>query len=506
MREKALRSVLLLKAIEETDQAGALIPPADRAAATRAAKRAHDASGIPPAGGPLNATALELLRTRADHLLGQVVQRYPFVRAMLEQRGIVWVRLLLIALGLLSGFALSALDGTRVINILSFPLIGLILWNFAIYAIALYNIIRSMTRRTLHQSLLADVLASAVLRRVRRHIAKSADYNAALATALGRFLVEWSQIARPLLVARACTMLHLAAAAVGIGLVAGLYLRGIVFDFRAGWESTFLSADTVRALLAFIYAPASALTGIAIPDTTHIAAIRLADGAGGERATTWIHLLAATVLLYVVLPRLLLATWQVSSVLRHSLRVAVPGSLNPYYRAVYGDIAGGQQTVSVLPYHYEPYGGATAALRSLLSAAFGERLVITLHANTRYGEEELFAEQLDARHDDGVDVVALLFNLAATPEEENHGVVLRAARDWLQTARSRTRLLVLVDERPYASRVGATDGRRLQERRESWRSFIAAHGLEGFFVSLNDAEPIALERAAQLRAAAWQAA
>jgi hypothetical protein len=46
MREEELRAVLLVRAIEETDRDGALIPPADRAAASREAKRA--AGGRPP--------------------------------------------------------------------------------------------------------------------------------------------------------------------------------------------------------------------------------------------------------------------------------------------------------------------------------------------------------------------------------------------------------------------------------------------------------------------------
>jgi hypothetical protein len=46
MREEALRSVLLVKSIEEADRAGTLIPTADRAAATREASR-----GGRPGGG-----------------------------------------------------------------------------------------------------------------------------------------------------------------------------------------------------------------------------------------------------------------------------------------------------------------------------------------------------------------------------------------------------------------------------------------------------------------------
>ena len=82
----------------------------------------------------------------------------------------------------------------------------------------------------------------------QRLVARSAAFNAVLAEALGRFVAEWSEAARPLLTARAVRLFHVCAAAVGIGLIAGLYLRGIALDYRAGWESTFLDARQVRAL------------------------------------------------------------------------------------------------------------------------------------------------------------------------------------------------------------------------------------------------------------------
>ena len=47
--------------------------------------------------------------------------------------------------------------------------------------------------------------------------------------------------------------------------MAGLYLRGLAFEYRASWESTFLDASIVRPIVAFAYAPGALLTGIAVP-------------------------------------------------------------------------------------------------------------------------------------------------------------------------------------------------------------------------------------------------
>ena len=52
-------------------------------------------------------------------------------------------------------------------------------------------------------------------------------------------------------------LMHALAAALALGLIGGMYLRGLVFDVRAGWQSTFLDAGSVHAFLATALAPAS---------------------------------------------------------------------------------------------------------------------------------------------------------------------------------------------------------------------------------------------------------
>ena len=58
-------------------------------------------------------------------------------------------------------------------------------------------------------------------------------------------------------------------------------------------------------------------------------------------------------------------------------------------------------------------------------------------------------------------------------------------RDRLAAARPGARLLVVVDEAPYATRMAPTP-ERIEERREAWRSFVRAHGLEASFVRLDE--------------------
>jgi hypothetical protein len=289
-----------------------------------------------------------------------------------------------------------------------------------------------------------------------------------------------------------------------------LYLRGMVLSYQAGWESTFLDEQQVHAALSVLYGPASWFTGIAIPGAEHLAAIRWHDSRGGENAAPWIHLLAATAMLYIVLPRLALSGLATLVVWRRSRSAALPPALLPYFRSVFSAVEGAvsRGIIAVVPYAYEPPPSAAAALTRLLPAALGENLAVDLRAPVRYGDEEAFVQGLPDRGGRIADAIALLFSLAATPEEENHGRALSGLRDWLSQSQRRAQLLVLIDERPYAERMASQAGftDRIAERRALWESFVTARGLRACFVALSerdaaDADPREVER---LRGALWQ--
>jgi uncharacterized protein DUF2868 len=493
VRQDELRSVLLVKAIEEADRAGALIPLADRIAAAREARRAAGGAAVGREvieQGALLEAAQRMVVERTRILLGKIVARHPFVDTVLTlAAGPSWAGWVVVALGLFFGFALSALDGTRRINILAFPLLGVVLWNLAVYVVTFVNWLRARSTTERPWRRLPEVLAQFGMSRVSRQVAKSGAFNVPLAEALRRFAKEWFEVARSALVARATRVFHLSAVAVGIGIIAGLYVRGIAFDYQAGWESTFFDAPRVRALLSVIYGPASFITGIPIPDDAYVETIRWKEGAGGERAAHWIHLLAATTALFVVLPRLALALVRTIAISRWSRRVPLPPSLTAYFRIAFGALGGviGRGLVTVIPYAYEPSAAARAGLRTLLPRALGESVTLDARAPVRYGDEEEFLRGLG---DAGApDVMVLLFNLAATPEEENHGAVIAGVRDWLTAKQQHGQLLVVVDEGPYAARMAA-DGAdaRVAERRHAWQEFVATHGLGACVVNLAAAE------------------
>src|SRR5690606_14377362 len=146
------------------------------------------------------------------------------------------------------------------------------------------------------------------------------------------------------------------AAALALGAIAGLYLRGLVFEYRAGWASTFLEPDQVRALLAVLFGPASLLTGIELPDAERLAAMRMPPGPG-ERAADWIHLQAATLALVVVLPRLALALVEHRRAHRLAESIKVP-LRDPYFAALLRARGGAAGTVQGVPHAPGPGQGS----------------------------------------------------------------------------------------------------------------------------------------------------
>ena len=100
------------------------------------------------------------------------------------------------------------------------------------------------------------------------------DAGRIIGASMAALTADWFRLAAPLYTMRAARILHFAAAALALGVIAGLYVRGLAFEYRATWESTFLDAANVHWLLAALLAPGSALSGIAMPGVAQLESIR----------------------------------------------------------------------------------------------------------------------------------------------------------------------------------------------------------------------------------------
>ena len=187
--------------------------------------------------------------------------------------GPTWVGWVVVFAAFLLGIGTDAIgSASNTVNILAPPLLLLMLWNVAVYAFIAVN--------ALFQS---------------RHfkLPKLASRDA-------------------IVLARGTAVMHWAAAALALGALLAMYWRGLVFDYQALWQSTFLSAPTAHKLIHTVLSPAARLGGFfggsGLPDLANFEQLR-APASVGENAGRWIHWYAITVFLVVLLPRAVLALW-----------------------------------------------------------------------------------------------------------------------------------------------------------------------------------------------------
>jgi hypothetical protein len=273
-----------------------------------------------------------------------------------------------------------------------------------------------------------------------------------------------------------------------------MYVRGLAFEYRAGWESTFLDARTVRHVLRIVLGPAAALLHAvrptAVPPPAELFSIanveRLRGPAADGEAAIWIHLWAVTIAALVVVPRLALA-WRAGRRERRLAEHLTAPLGDAYYLRLLAAERGGGTWIDVVAYGYRPSVRAAESVDALLLDLFGSR------AQIRRAEPVAYGEPVDvARDAAGPAAVALVFNLAQSPEPEVHGALIDALRR--DVDRAGTSLLLVLDEEPYRARLGE-DAPRLMERRRAWERLAADAGLGAVSLPGPDVDPLVTARA-----------
>jgi hypothetical protein len=475
MHAAALRRVLLIRSIDEGDKAGEVLSLAERAEATQRAAKESPAIVQGLAGATLPAAAERLLERRAELLFARLTVRSPVVVRVLELAGgVSWLGWALLAVAFVCGLGMSALDGRQRIDLLAFPLLGLLAWNLVVYVVLIVAALRPRRAGGPAASWLSSAYARWIRGRAEALLRQTTRFNVPLAEAMQRFAADWATLAQPLLLLRAQRLFHAGAAMLALGLVTGMYVRGLVLRYAAGWESTFLDADQVRVLLGVLYGPAAAFSGIALPSAAELQTLRWGDATSGAPAASWIHLIAISALLYIVLPRSVAVVANSVALWRAEHAPALPAAFVAYARSLLretGRVSG--LRAQVVSYAFEPSRDALAGLSVLLADALGGEVQTEVAARVAYGEEDAFIERMRDTPLSAADCQVLLMSLSATPESENHGVMI----DALQGGR-RPGFVLVVDASAYAARMSgdATLAGRVAERTRSWREFAAARG------------------------------
>ena len=425
MTEDDARAVLLLQTVE-AQAPGALWTAEDRQWATRAA--AQDLAADAPRAARMVARARLAMQRLAprDAALARLLGSRLWRPAWLPVAALLGVLLGALSDGLVAG---------PYFNLLAPVFWGLLAWNLVLYGLLAFNALRG------GEGWLRSGLAQRLLRRTRGR-GLVADFGA-----------RWAAAAAPLATARAAALLHALAGGLALGLIAGLLLRGLVLDYRAGWATTLLAPDSVRAVLAVGLQPALALSGQVLPAGAGFDALRVTPATPAQAsAAPWLLLMAGQLALWVVLPRALLT----AGALVRGGRLARDFPLDTTAAGFERWLLHPSRALWVLPHGAAPSPSAAAGLRAMLAAGFGDAVAVHWADPLPWGDEDQPpAPPADAR-------AVLLVDLAATPEPEVQGRLLQA----LAAADP----IVVADHSGFVRRFGS--GERLAERETAWRALL----------------------------------
>ncbi len=466
MDARRAREVTLLEAFESVTPASPSWSGDDRAWADRVAGEAS------AAGDDLDA----FVAKRAVHAMHRLAEREPqLVRLAVEptMRGGALAVVLVVAVTL--GVAADTIGSNQRINLLAPPLWGVLLWNVIVYLLLLVVPLVRLARRSSSTApgpilRFAQALAQRGIGPIRRAAKGGLE-------APRRYAALWLTRSRGLAMLRGETLLHAGAAAIGLGFIAGLYLRGLALDYRVVWESTLLDAHAAHALVSTVFAPASALAGIALPDEAAFTAMRAAAGAGtvGAPAAPWLHLIALTLAIVVVVPRTVFALTCGAVAAWRSGSFPMPLG-DPYFERLARLRGGRDAHVVVVPYALSPSPQAALGLRAWLADSFGGGVDLNLEPSVAFGEEDAPLPKVSGTTTHAI----VLFDLSATPEDEHHARFVSRLAAALPAGAV---IAAAVDGGAFSRRFAGLD-ERVAQRREAWRSWGERLGIVPLVVDL----------------------
>lgn len=338
-----------------------------------------------------------------------------------------------------------------VVNLLSPALLFVLFWQIVLYVLLFMGAsagLLGFAPKWPGRRLFAELLARVRMPAVKKQTLKERPL--------------WLSLLAPSLRFDAARAFHLAAAALGAGLLTGLAFRGIGTAYTVGWTSTWLAGH--EAWLADLFAATYGLVpldvfGLSFPDAAAIADMNLrVNPEGSPDAAAWLLRLMGLVAGVVILPRLLLAF--VADRRAKAARTSFVWTEEETEVA-----ASPQDPASVSP----ALTGATVLTTVPADESLRRRTAALLM------QPDLHWRTVDVWKDEPETVLAsvdteaavLLFDAVTTPEDEVHG-------KWLDAVAKRRdgNLLLLVDLSKLEEQFGSGSERHTA-RKALWESFAA---------------------------------
>lgn len=468
--EAAAAKLLLVRAIETEDRDAALLTADDRRYASHAALAGLQ--GRPGTRGE----AAQFLTRRAEIALERLGGRFPSLNKYVAAiRWPFWLSVGIPILALLLGLSTDAFAGKR-LNIVAFPLLGLLAWNLAVFVTLAVNWLAKAFRP---RSGTIGWLENAVSRMIQPKSDRLAS-QPTLERGLIRFAGDWAAASGELTDVRLRRTLHLGAALFAAGVIAAMLLRArYMAEYEAGWAGTWVGAEhEIATLLRVVLGPASWLTGLPLPSAAQLQQLR----GSGQNAGNWLLLWAVTAALFVIMPRLLLAL--LSGLHAEVLRRRLPIRQDFYLRSLLRDVLGEAGKARVVAYAVDLVGDKRQRLARMLGAAFGEKVSLSFDPPIAYGTEDDWVSA-NASALSSSDYLILLFSLSSTPEAENHGAFAGSVRK--QLAGGPTSFIILLEEGTFRARLqgSPSSDRRIAERVQAWNAVLASAGAQPTLISLD---------------------
>ena len=273
----------------------------------------------------------EFIARRANYLFNLLPFSIKLVADINQFPG-NWMKLTLL-ISLIIGLLSNYLGPSQMIHVVYNPLTILLVWNILIYVFMILKSFwkvklpdsKSIKERiqqdletehieepeeTKKSNFILNWVIGGIWKSIIQLRAKFVD-NSTKVTVMKKILPAfWSsyaEVAGKTLILRFKSLMNVSAVGLLLGALIGVYFRGLFFKYNIIWQSTFVSEpETILLMLNILFGPASLLLdGILISKETVLQLL----SPEGTMAGPWIHKMALTTLLFILIPRTILAVF-----------------------------------------------------------------------------------------------------------------------------------------------------------------------------------------------------
>ena len=351
INEIPAHAIVLAQAVESVDTQGKLLTDVERDQIDARVAKQHRVDSV------ADANIGELLAARANVLLEIVRGRNQAVDLILGSAHVRRVSLWLIPMvTLIVGIAIDRVLNPQRVDLLSETFLGLLIWNFVVYLMLAWSAFRGDRRQpSPFFEFVRRWFSTGPAWRLRRsHLAAEISIS---------FIQRWNAMTDALAGQRLRLVMHLAAAAWGLGMALSLILRGMFKSYKVGWESTLWDIQTVHRILGALSWPLTKILGTTAFSVDDIARLQFEVGSGANTTDgrRWIWLYVGILILFVVLPRLglaMIAAWR-----GRQLAINIPIDIgDAYFQRLIGNLVPATVRLGLLV--HEP--DDRAAIRKIL--------------------------------------------------------------------------------------------------------------------------------------------